>query len=728
MRSGAPLVRRTVCLLTVKRRVTTTSKENKREGRLSDSNGARQLRALDWLYLDPVEKWTTLVDLGRRAPTLLESTFAFPTVAAMGRKMSTVVRRLVRWPLRLRRKKLSVASVEGGNDGVKATEHVWLSQAAVQRHASLVSQLPYSVRLQLCLSFLMWVQSLRNTQDTLARLRMPFAKTRRVQRSVVADVFPTSFTEICVDSCTTVSLLMDANLNDTGEQIPAPYAWRPEGYYEDAAPLLGQPASTSSGRRLSLSSSIAGPTVRSRKRHRSSRYGSGINCTKATLREVQDMHAMASDDDPVARPAQRSGQCRLQGQLEQLARTTSSPTSGPVWSLSDAQRSQPPSPLAVAHEDDEKYHHNINRGEGCPLDETGRLHTVPIHIPIPLNADKEKIMLSCVAAHASILSSLYIEGRTVCFTTNHYLLRDYVAFLFDEMVADGWISVAVTDQDLHPYLPPWCIAETVLVILPPLDEKLITEQNIREMATRIVQNTPCSILMEAPLETGGVEGNFLMRLMRETERQKEEVGEQQCRSSWRLSWVPLDVTLNVGAYQQKADASGVGAFKSKVNDILRGSYTVTFLYVPNNCIFAQWELQQWWWTGLPSSIHVVGANACALDVLYYFPQATFLSKKIGNSHRYRSVQRVIIKKTTAGENAPFMHWFHRLWQHCGQKSTGLCSRLPVRDRRSMLSDLQCREGAESAQGALRWERTIDYLANPGKSTWFALLAARLFHV
>ncbi|KEG15272.1 hypothetical protein DQ04_00121040 [Trypanosoma grayi] len=742
MRSRLDLLRHALCLCVPQRRIHAKQNDIDRgdHATVAPRNMGRGLHKHEWLCLHPVEKWTTLVDLGRRAPFLLEMPAPSTTTAACsttGRERGSGKDRGGGW--RSKVKTLAAGLLfwrfSKVNAGAKACNSavVRLSPVALEQHRCLVHELPYCVRLRLCLSFLMWIRSLRDIQDTLARLRLPYADTRRVQRSVIADVFPTRMAERFVDPYTTVSVKMDADLNATAEQVPAPHAWRPEGVEEEERELRQSVLGSGSGN--------------GNGRHGGRPHGGrrSAQSPKHLLRSVQDLHARPSDDDKLAsRAKRRSYRLLQQTPASHLAQATplspsvspspptpsSSPSSSSSskvsWAVKDALRSTTPSPLATDHEEDERYHHNYLRGEGCPLDENGRLTSTPIHIAVPNLADLGTVTRFCVMAHTAVLSSLFVEGRTVCFTTNHPLVLNYITFLFDELIEDGWMSASPCEGDARPYMADWSLSEGVLVVLPPREGKSFSTRELRDAAGLILQCAPCCVLVEAA--QSDQPSHYSKALMDVVERQQAKVSTPQTKAFWKVSWIPVSPSTTIrGVNGRTNDAKS--EFQSAVNEILRQFYMVTFIYTPSNSMLTPRQAQDWWWNGLPSSVHVVGVNSHAANLLYYFPQAPFLLKKIGNAFRYRAVQRVLLGKNVYGGREDCVRqWAHRWFCWGGLSRTGLHCHLAVEERARLLLGNHCGASDTEAVDALKLERTVDYLANPSKVTWFALMTAKLFRV
>nr|CCC94187.1 conserved hypothetical protein [Trypanosoma congolense IL3000] len=677
-----------------------------------------------WLYLDPVEKWTMLVDLGRRAPLLLEAaSLKSVPLSPSGCVEIRRARAFIRFcgdPMRGRQAPVSVP-------------HVHFSESCSQKRDRLVNELPYCVRLQLCLSLLMWVQTLRNVQDTFAHLRMPFAVTRRWKRGVIADVFPTRLAEACVDPFTTVSLIMDETLNSTGEQVPAPHAWRPDGYYEEMEEqVLGRGDRVSAlnrrfrfqGRKKRNNHLLVGGVSDSQRLPvTATAQGLGI------LREVQGLRPLLSDDDSLLTSrGLHVSRLRLKTPSESVKRTNTSPSAAPPRVLGDAQRGVHPSPLAFDHEEDEQYHHNFLRGEGCPLDENGHTQRVPIHIHVPDNADAVAFMQYCVFAHVSVLSSLFVEGRTVHFTTGNSLLLDYVGFLFDEFIQDGWVTVGLCSESVRPYIPSWSITENVLIVLSPREGGTYSTCEIREKADMILQCTPCTVIFE-PAGEENTERDWSMILMQEVKGRQAGGFSHRESAAWRVSWVPVRASTSFCVSSGEGKREKTENFQSSVNEMLRHVHAVTFVYTPYNCRFTSRDMDEWLWNGLPRSVHVVGVNGHPLDVLYFFPQAPFLHKKVGNAFRFRAVRRVIVRKNVhGGREGIARRCLYRCFCWSGLARAGLQSRMATKDQIRLLSIKGRVDDGDLAADALLCERAVDFLANPGKMTWLALVIARLFHI
>ncbi|KAH9578436.1 hypothetical protein LSM04_008493 [Trypanosoma melophagium] len=671
------------------------------------------LRTRKWLHLDPVEKWTMLIDLGRRSPLLLEGASG-KREEVLKRNDDKGIKGFMTFMTRLFRYRFSAASdISKFVDG----EKVRVSVAGIERHRTLVQAFPYHLRLQMCLSIMMWISSLRDVQDAFARLRLPFANTRRLRSSVVADVFPTQLSDWIVDPFTTVSVKMNDTLNSTAEQIPAPHAWFPEGAEEEKVERRIKLKSLSvSNKGLLGSNNNSNDNIYGK--YTSRRLQISMKDSKSLLRTVQGMHVRPSDDDHLAAKITRRSHRSIQRTLckRQTSLTKASSLTNSSWAVNDALRSAIPSPLASDYEEDEKYHYNFLRGEGCPLDENGKLASTPMYIKVPVNADMETLARYCIIAHAAILSSLFIEGRTVCFSTNNILLLDYVKFLFEEFIEDGWVSASISNENYRPYLPSWATKESVLVVLPPRKGDLFKKREIHYLAGVIVNCTPCSVIVDSAAGVASSQNDshhYIKDLEEEVEVLLSKLISPETKHRWRVSWVHLSSTNNNSNNNNNNNntrselADGVsGIFKSNVNEILRQFHSVTFLYAPSNCRFTPRQVKEWWWNELPNCIHIVGVNCNTLDLLYYFPQAPFIHKKIGNTFRYRAVERVVFgNRMHTDKHTSDSHYIL-----------------------SYLNWLYWYTSPNAHRTGLRGERTVDYLAAPSKVTAFALIAAKLFRL
>ncbi|CAD2217786.1 hypothetical protein AGDE_06637 [Angomonas deanei] len=417
-----------------------------------------ELNRQGWLRMDPVMKWTLLVDLGRRVPLLLKKSVEENTgVLPDNPKMPPPV----------------------------------FSSSNVTQHASLVKELPYSVRLKLALSCLLWVRCLRDVQDTLARLRLPYTHISRFGDAPIATVYPTRWQEYWVDINSMVQIKMNTELNDTAEQVPAPHTWDPE------TAVTMEDAETEST--IALEYSV--PHGQKGRRGQSQQL----------LDRVQGTVSRASEDDELANKllahgkrrrllTQGSGLTKYTGEL----RTMGSSERQKGWAVKDALRKVDPPTFEQDSRADAEYHGNQHRGEGCPVTERGLAPSTPIHIRVEeATPGREQLLCYCVMAHSAILSSLFTEGRTVRFSSNHPVVVDYVKWLFYEMEKHKFLSVSLVTTEsgdaVRSYFPSWVWKTGAVVLLPPAGETYTTRE-VRQLASLIVRSAPCSVLVEASLQ------------------------------------------------------------------------------------------------------------------------------------------------------------------------------------------------------------------------------------
>ncbi|KAG5494259.1 hypothetical protein GH5_02252 [Leishmania sp. Ghana 2012 LV757] len=671
-------------------------------GHAIPSSRAAKLRRAMWMRMHPVERWTLLVDLSRRGAYLIEAAAPLSSMAAndvtdMSTPASTHGRRK--------------ATVLGDAD-----PKVRFTREATEAHRQLCQALPYAARLHLSLSLLLWIHCLVDVQDTLARVRLPFAVVRRQQRYAVADVFPTRLGQHWVDLHTTVSTKMSARLNSTAEQISAPHTWDAETSetIEDAA---AEATVTLDAGRVPHG------------RHQARLRG------KTLLQRVQGVQPRASADDEMAArltdTGSPSGRRRLRSLLlsrslslapRALSAESVSGSSARPASLEfacDASRRLPPVSLESEPLEDAVYHGNNNRGEGCPLNQVGEASPTPIFIYVPLGVhgtavspgnalltEAEVLVRYCVMAHAAVLSSLFIEGRVVCFCSNHPLVVAYARWLLEELVLEQFVSVSLLAEDevsaYRPYYPPWCW-RSVLVLMPPKQCSGYSVVVLRDWAARIVRAAPCTVLVE-----GSVAAGYVRQLMDEVQRQQCVLDAENMRA---VKWVAVGAAVSAEMATEKSapdtaeavvcvstrsakeerevwpyrpqrcptatsssSASAFGAilasaqwvgewfnsgstdttaraasrptsFLETVRETLEDRfYTCEFLYSPTQSCLTPYRLERWVLEQLPSNVRVVGINTSPLDVLYFFPQGVFLSQKVGNAFRYRAVERTIVSK------------------------------------------------------------------------------------
>ncbi|GET91814.1 hypothetical protein, conserved [Leishmania tarentolae] len=661
-----------------------------------------KLRRAMWMRMHPVERWTSLVDLGRRGAYLIEKPVHLSSLAArdMAGKSSPISRG-----------DCSKTSVLGSAD-----PKVRFTLEATEAHWRLCHALPYAARLHLSVSVLLWIRCLQDVQDTLARVRLPFSRVRRPERYAVADVFPTRLREYWVDAHTTVLTKMSAQLNSTAEQIPAPHTWDAETSetIEDAA-------------REATMTLDAGRVLHGRHQARLS--------GKTLLHQVQGLHRRASAEDEVgalrAGTGPQSGRRRRRRTLpsaSSLAPNALSVESAPAsWAClsslefaSDASRRVPPVSLEPEPLEDAVYHGNDNRGEGCPLNQDGKASPTPIFIYVPLDVhsaaagaggglltEAEHLVRYCIMAHAAVLSSLFIEGRVVDFCSNHPLVVTYVRWLLEELVLEHFVSASLLAETevaaYRPYYPPWCW-HSLLVLMPPKHCGGYSVVLLRDWAARIVQAAPCSVLVEggnadaayvkqlkeevrllqgaldaesirtvkwvdvgvaAPVETSSRERVASLGGSAVSERNskgKEEANVPQFRpqrgprASPSLSTLLSEAALSSSRWLDKRIKSELleaiahrtsrrDVFLEAVRATLEDRfYACEILYSPTQSCLPPYRFERWVLEQLPGNVRVVGINTSPLDVLYFYPQGVFLSQKVGNAFRYRAVERTVVAK------------------------------------------------------------------------------------
>ncbi|CCW63089.1 unnamed protein product [Phytomonas sp. EM1] len=545
------------------------------------SDGQIGLRKAAWLRMDPVSKWTTLVDLARRGPYLLEEGDA-------ERKETSHLRSAIQKFFSAHKgsfqKKKAPSDVLGQED-----DRVHFTKTSTRSHALICQALPYAARLHLALSLLLWLRCLRDVQDTFARLQMPFAHTTRLRTGLLSQVFPTRLMEHWVDPFTCVSVGMSDTLNGTGEQVPAPHTWDPET------------AETIDDDVLELTWAVGDTRAP---------HGQCAVSRTEVLNRVQGLTPRPSaDDERVARVVGvRSNRKQRRRQL--LARqdrrnphlsTAANPDGRDVnsaaqsgkttaqWSNGDSNRALPPSPLESNPLEDAYYHGNTDRGEGCPFSDYGTLSSCPIHIPGSGNMiwegcggtvgisntalEVEATLGRCVQAHVAILSSLFIEGRVAQFTTTDPVVYHYVFWLFEELIRDKYLFSELiqgkgktVSMQLMPYYPPWCF-RSVLILLPPATER-ITKSDASNLAGLILRAAPCDVLVET-IPSIDTDGNgkheipnrgesgekyamsYVAQVQEEVDRQRRvllkvasrkdqlHISSSDEAKAWRVSWVPL---------------------------------------------------------------------------------------------------------------------------------------------------------------------------------------------
>lgn len=702
------------------------------------------LQRAEWMRIHPLEKWTLLLDLGRRGRRLLEEPQA--------------------------------TSTSGSSRSARAP-----GSAAEVSLAEFGAALPsYSSRLQVALSLLLWVRCLSDVQDTFARVRMPYAQTTRLGRALLVHVFPTRRVEYLVEPHSTVTVKVHEIANDTAEQVPPPHTWDPEtsvtlreGETEWTAHIEG---------------------------HRARHGGDGcrvVGRSMGLLHRVQNVVARASEDDGKASrllAGRRHRRLRLatgsaHGSTPLRSRWRSTDASI-HWATSDGYRRLPPNPLDPCPTEDAAYHGNWIRGEGCPLADDGQSTVTPIFIPaagaspvdVPLSRS-ELSLDNCVKAHAAILSALFIEGRVAHVTTDDPAVLHYVRFAFAEFIHSQYLSIeSVADStavSLMPYYPPWSHT-AVWVLLPPAAGRRFRPTELKGLVGALVEAAPCRVLVEAAAaadpsgttsyvddvrkavsaltESGGLgSGAVQFVQMGSPPADKDGHGgratqhasdpQDRVKGHARLNFVatrharassppstPLRTTLDRVrrhfSIQPPSDHARCVRLTEAINAaVLDSVYAVQIVCVPHNCLLRPPFLRQWVWNGLPTNVQIVSINTSSRDALYFYPHAPILPYKVGNAFRYRSVTRTLIAKHYVGsvETDPtrrVLTLLGVLWPHRRHGRLGLHSRLAHPDRIENTANAP----EERAVGAILLERTIDYLAHPTWTNLVALISAKILHL
>lgn len=549
-----------------------------------------------WAFMEPVEKWTTLVDVGRNGPKFLAATDS------------------------------------GGN----------------------VAGLPYPVRLKIVLSLVMWVRCLRDTQNTMARLLLPYASTTRLHRSgaLRAEVYPTRHSERVVDFTSSVFVDMCPKRNPSGEQMPAPFLWDPEALDfveegEEAVPLKQSAQTTSEAADARLLRMLNIKTKRSNEDDAAEAAGQRVRYKSRARRASASLGADGVGRRGFTREALLSG------------------------------RIPPPSPLDLDSSADAAHHRNTLRREGCPLSDEGELDACPVHVAVEPSASAENALFAYVLTHASILSSLYIEGRVVDFSTNDAALAAYVRCAFAHLIDAKYVGVNVVSAEntgvLLPrsYVPQWATRHAWCLTHEPGSAahlKQITTVMMRSLlqGVAIVPSATCKALLLSALE------------------------DAQCTTTMRHPW-------NIAVVAPGDLSNALHHFYAV------STFTVGDASAPERCLR---NVLQW----MPENVRMVGVNAGAADLISYFPHAAYLPQKVGNAFRYCSVERSIL---------------YRRWDRMTAKRCCF-SGFDDADRRRLASPLAATK--DKASDALVLERIVEWLANPSKLSLLGLFSARCFRI
>lgn len=578
----------------------------------------------------------------------------------------------------------------------------------------------YAARLQICLSLEMWVRGISEMQDSVARLRLPYSPSRRMiaspssafyasayhknrpttgrrgEPSLIMRPFPTRKMEYLVDPYTTIELRLDGVRNPVGEQIPPPHTWDPElsiSLVDDDTTSLGETSEIE--------------TVLSEHGRRGPREG-----TRERLQRVQGLTPRASsldieEEESVQEvrgrrevndyyPTESSASFGCQAAAARRSRQAKQACARRVWKGLASWNQNTVEEVPQVHfqeERDSRYHGNDKRADGCPLDHDGCATFTPIYVPVKMNTKDENTFLgsaegefaaSCVMAHAAILSSLFVQGRTVHFSSNHSSLLLYIQRVFHEFIELHALCISyrsllqedggadVSSGELCPYYPAWCTRE-LLVLLPPHPTSAahgsapsFSRGEVDAITGTILQSLflPSSVVtIAAPRSASGEKGekciggnvrwpSYVQVIKTCVEEQlklffPEEVENGKHR---KLQWIslppPYDERDLSSTRNQEGGAHhcGISAFLHQLGLLSEHFYAVQLLYAPSNSVLAPWELSKLAWNGFSPDTRLVGINTSLWHSLLFFPHVPFLSHKVGNCFRYRAVDRVVVSR------------------------------------------------------------------------------------
>ncbi|CUF63503.1 Hypothetical protein, putative [Bodo saltans] len=594
-----------------------------------DRGGCRHvttLRKHAWSRMDPVQKLTTLIDAGRLVPAFV-------------------------WP---------AAVASPSSQPVKGRDEMHLS---------------YAMRLRIGLSALMWIRCLRDVQDTMARLHLPYARTSRVvsgkESVLAASVFPTRNWERVGGNARRVTLWVDSI---TAQQVLAPHLWNPEtsDILDDADSEVTLVAKdTNTGGRM---------TRRETKADR--------------LNRVRGIELRPSEDDDKVSAMSSYGARR---------RRSKHPQQNEVGGDAPAAPPHDEEPGGLA---DAQFHGNAHRREGCPLDNDGNLLECPIHIyradVVKDCADIQDVVHLFSSAHAAILSSLYIQGRVASFYTDSQELEEYVKLVFAPLIEGGFLRVVLQPMPAcspssvwHPYIPPSADRH---VWAAGFDGSPFDAAAVATTITDAYRGSGarCTAIVASSAQKSQLEESLATLASRSGSVQQKR---------WSVFAVNDDSHNNVSR-----SGEGEGGSFTQLREILQNFSSVS--------IVAK-ESSDRWIASLPSSVQMVSLNCHPRDATWFLPHAALLSKKMGNAFRYDNVKRTVVVRS-------------RQWLLL--RSKDLCScHFSMKDMSLWQNEVQQQQGGrgsnkESADNALVLERLIDHLANPSKFTLLALVCARVLGV
>lgn len=684
------------------------------------TSAALPLHQASWMRYHPVEKLSILGRIGAAGPHLLEEPKENP-VSHSGN---------LRYPHKSTEKHDSRGSSTSLKD--EPERPLWFPPTG---------HLSYSGRLQIALSLLLWVRGLRDVQDTIARLHLPYAPTHRVTRgdgagALVAFPFPTRRVERWVDPFTSVELRLHPKLNPMGEQVPAPHTWDPENSvsFDD----------------IELEENV----IAEMNTHHGDKGSRETRIQR--LQRVQGLSRLPSnlDDAPDRRAKKQAAGLQVRRRRRGVGHQQQC-SSG----LGDAGRGMPP--VSFQSEEDMRYHGNLLRGECCPLNEEGVASAVSISVELSddqSRRDEASLVAGCIKAHVAIMSSLFVEGRTVAFSTNDPVVLSYVQYIFGELI-ENYAAVMTqlsctpvrstsSNSDISlPYFPLWSTRE-VLVLVPPLQPSGFSTAEVNELAATILQSVVQGDTTSAPL-TIVVESDdkltdssvYLAPLKRTVNEKLHESG----FSEKKIKWMPLPPPCSESSSTNGKTISDparkrIQRFTEGVAGYSEHLYAVQLLHTSTNSLLRDDEIDRLVWHQLSVNTRLVGINTSVWHTLFYYPQAAFLSHKVGNVFRYRAVERSLIRRRShpslisdpiawalgRGRGIPSLPAFHcglplLTCKYYANSITG-----PHDVQSPTTSNTTTPFEHKMSQCFLLCERLVDYLANPTAVSLLALFSARLF--
>lgn len=538
-----------------------------------------------------------------------------------------------------------------------------------------LADVSYAGRVLVTLSLLSWTRALSDMQDTICRLNLPYAPSRRTRlghsNSLIVRTYPTRLVERWLDPFTSISLKLSEQLNPTGDQVLAPHTWNPENSItlEDEA---NEESTT-----ITLS-----------------RYQTERESSAQRLRRTQGLTSPSSGSRDSS-----------DGLLRRARRGYTSPL---LKSLLDAAKSLPP--VDFQAKDDAVYHGNEDRGEGCPLNEQGISTPTPIHICNTPEGLGTEFVMKCIQCHASVLSSLFVEGRTVVFSSDDSRLVDYVREMLDEWCAAGYVQCTVgsPSNKTMPYIPSWATREVLFLVPPASNSYSSAEED--ELCGTILQSLsaghrPITIAVEDDHDnTSPPEKPLYIRSL-----QKKVIRLLAFHgiAPTALHWMELKYSASQRSSRVESYVTAVASYSAHL-------YAVQFLHSQRNSLLSAAQLEKLIWTQLSLNTRVVGVNVSVLHALLYYPQAQLLAHKLGNTFRFRAAERSLLQRTSTRYLSSFLRRRFIPAMHTGIPLT--------------LCDHQTKETKDSHSALLLCERAIDYISKPSYLTLLALLSARFLRL